>query len=103
MKLLPKSLAKGIPAIGKTEKTSGRDKTAHVKFFHPWGRATWYVTEYDGADECFGYVISPLGSDCDEWGYFSISELESITVRGLGVERDISWTPSPMGPILDAR
>jgi len=62
-----------------------------VKFFHPVGRFTYYATEYDGEDTFFGYCISPLGPDCDEWGYMSLSELQSIRVRGLGIERDLHW------------
>lgn len=46
----------------------------------------------------FGYCVSPLGRDCDEWGYSSLSEMDNTVVRMfgspvLGVERDIYWTP----------
>jgi hypothetical protein len=37
----------------------------------------------------FGYV-SLFGDDCDEFGYFSLEELESIKCKfGLGIERDL--------------
>lgn len=37
----------------------------------------------------FGFCVSPLGSDCDEWGYTSLTELLSVRVRGLAIERDL--------------
>jgi Protein of unknown function (DUF2958) len=63
-----------------------------VKFFFPAGRYTFYVTEAQADDDdwCFfGYCISPLGEDCDEWGYTALSELQSVHVRGLTIERDL--------------
>ena len=62
-----------------------------VKFFFPSGRYTLYVTEGEphGRDFVFfGYCVSPLGEDCDEWGYTTLSELQSVRVRGLSIERD---------------
>ena len=53
-----------------------------AKFFDPAGSATWYASEYDPeANVCFGYVAGLVADphNCyDEWGYFSIDELESI-------------------------
>lgn len=63
-----------------------------VKFFFPAGRYTFYVTEGkpQGKDFLFfGYCVSPLGEDCDEWGYTALSELQSVRVRGLTIERDL--------------
>jgi hypothetical protein len=63
-----------------------------VKFFFPAGRYTFYVTEAqaDGDDwGFFGYCVSPLGPDCDEWGYTALSELSSANIRGLSIERDV--------------
>lgn len=63
-----------------------------VKFFFPAGRYTFYVTEADDQGEdlhFFGYCISPFGPDCDEWGYAALSELQSVRVRGLTIERDL--------------
>lgn len=63
-----------------------------VKFFFPAGRYTFYVTEGEPAGDdfhFFGYCLSPLGEDCDEWGYTALSELQSVRVRGLAIERDL--------------
>jgi hypothetical protein len=35
----------------------------------------------------------------EEMGYFSLSEMESIKVRGLGIERDVSFTPTPLSQL----
>jgi hypothetical protein len=62
-----------------------------VKFFFPAGRYTFLVTEAEprGKDVLFfGFCVSPLGEDCDEWGYTSLTELLSVRVRGLTIERD---------------
>ncbi len=53
-----------------------------AKLFDPMGSATWYATQYDPeTDVCFGYVsgqvYDPEGR-FDQWGTFSIGELESI-------------------------
>jgi hypothetical protein len=75
----------------------GDDALVVCKFFDPSGRYTFYATE--GAPvgtqdwEFFGYCVSPLGEDCDEWGYVTLSELRSIRgAFGLGIERDTSVT-----------
>ena len=71
----------------------GDDAKVLVKFFFPAGRYTLYVTEGQprGTDFLFyGYCISPLGEDCDEWGYTALSELQSVHVGGLSMERDLA-------------
>ncbi len=94
MKLLTKELRKSLPKLYATEKTALMERRMVVKFFHPMGRATWYAVEFDGEDTFFGYCRSPLGPDCDEWGYFSLAELEGVRGIGLGVELDTSWNPN---------
>jgi len=46
----------------------------------------------------FGFVVSGLGPDCDEWGYFSLRELMSVRFPpfGLPLERDLHWKPGPV-------
>jgi hypothetical protein len=65
-----------------------------VKFFFPAGRYTFYATEGEEQSDdilFFGYCVSPLGPDCDEWGYASLAELRSLCVRGLTMERDLHF------------
>jgi hypothetical protein len=77
----------------------GMEANAHVKFF--LGSWTWYATEFDGEDTFFGYVESGLGLICDELGYFSLSELQSVRGQfGLPVERDDWFVPAPLSTLV---
>ena len=62
------------------------------------GRFTYLVTEADkeGDDyRVYGWMVSPLGPDCDEFGYAMLSDLLSLKFQfGLGIERDRSVTPN---------
>lgn len=79
----------------------GLDAVAHVKFFGG-GRFTFYATEFDGDDTFFGHIVSPLGPDCDELGYLSLSELEAqrFPPFGLPAERDRHFTPGPLREVI---
>ncbi len=103
MKLMTAAIRKMMPKMRSSENTPLEQKMAYVKFFDPTGRGTWYCCEFDGKDEFFGFVVSPLGPDCDEWGYFSLAELESVTLRmGLKIERDLHFKPQLIKPLIDA-
>ncbi len=67
---------------------SESDPKVICKLFDPCGSATWYLTEYDPIEKrAFGYV---MGLTADEWGYVSLTELESIQRPfGLTIERDL--------------
>lgn len=96
MNLMPKEIAKNIPTIGAQD-GKGEDAVVYLKIFDPCGRLTFFATEFDGEDTLFGYMISPLGPDCDEWGYSSLSELQSVrNPLGLPLERDRSFNPVPL-------
>jgi len=91
--------------IGSQELLGDQAKVV-VKFFDPAGRYTFYVTEGrpEGKDYLFfGYCISPLGEDCDEWGYTSLKELLSVGIqRGLGIERD-RYFPASIWTVAESR
>jgi hypothetical protein len=81
-----------LPKLYSTD-GQGDDAIARMKFFTPWGDWTWYVLEFDGADECFGLV---QGFE-EELGAFSLAEMEaSRGPHGLRVERDLHFTPRPL-------
>jgi hypothetical protein len=72
----------------------GMDAVVVVKYFFPAGRYTLFVTEAEFDDEdtlLYGYCISALGADCDEWGYSSLNELQTLRVRSLTIERDLHF------------
>ena len=114
MKLLTKELERQFQKIGRQEETSNPIVVA--KFFCPVGAATWWATEYDPEDRIFfGYVT---GLAYDEWGSFSLDELEQTRLRvpihminantgkqdilkiPVGIERDMYWTPKPIKEAL---
>lgn len=94
MKLLTKDLISKLPALYETEEVEIEDKLIQAKLFTPWSNWTWYVIEFDGQNQCFGFV---KGHEA-EFGYFSIDELESLEGPfGLKVERDKFFVPTKVG------
>jgi len=101
MKLLTKEILKKLPPLYSTENVPADEKMCICKFFHPMGRYTYFVIEYDPTERLFfGYCVSPLGPDCDELGLTSLDELESVVVRGLKIERDLYFKPTKLAEIL---
>ena len=108
MKLLTKAIeTKFEKSHAGTDTQGRRAEEILVKFFDPCGRGTWYVLEAEkgeyehGTDwRLYTYCVSPLGEDCDEYGYVMLSELQSVRGRfGLGIERDIHFS----GTMADVR
>ena len=128
MKLMTKEIENLFKKLGRQEKLD--DPIVVAKFFNPTGAGTWYATELiylikrtdeDGEPETleveaskidefkdcevvdmlfFGYV-SIHGDFCDEWGYFGLSELESVKCPpfGLCIERDVFFNPKPISKV----
>ncbi|MGO9417070.1 MAG: DUF2958 domain-containing protein, partial [Syntrophobacteraceae bacterium] len=87
MKLLTQELLRRFAKIGRQEQV--KDPLVVAKFFNPTGAGTWYATEYDPESRCFFGYVSLFGDWNDEWGSFSLDELEDFRGRfGLGIERD---------------
>ena len=88
MKLLTKELEKRFKEVGSQENV--KDPIVIAKYFNPCGAGTWWATEYDPETKVFFGYASIFGDHNDEWGYFSLEELESFTGKfGLGIERDL--------------
>jgi len=92
-KMLTKDLLKKLPPMYATEKVDSPDKVLVVKYFTPWSSWTWYGVEYDPIDHrFFGWCDDGRGGA--EWGYFSLTELESVRGPwGLKIERDYHFSP----------
>ena len=94
--LIPKELIEEmkIPKLYETEEQ--KDPIAHIKLFiDGW---TWYIIEIDKSDynTCYGLVD---GFE-QELGYFSLSELESISDSyGLKAELDSSFKATRLSKI----
>lgn len=104
MKLLTKEILKKLPMLYSTEHIALSDKVAVCKFFSPVGRYTFYVVEgnleENGEFTFWGYCVSPLGEDCDEFGYVTLSTLESIKLpAGLKIERDRWFAPTKLSDL----
>ena len=107
MKLLKKAIEAKLPKLYSTDNTPAEAKRLVLKFFAT-GRGTWFVAEgerqADGDVRFFGYVVSALGPDCDEWGYFHLSELEAVRGQfGLRVERDRWFKPTVFADLQEER
>ncbi len=97
MKLITKELEKRFAQIG--DQSQKADPLVVAKFFNPVGVLTWYATEYDKErDICYGYVT---GMNFDEWGSFSIKELESVKLPlGLHIERDLYFIETRFNTLM---
>lgn len=92
MKLLTKEIEKRFAKVG--DQSEVENPIVIVKFFNPCGQGTWFATEYNSEEKIFyGYVSLFNEKGMNEWGSFSLEELESIDVGfGLGIERDAYCT-----------
>jgi hypothetical protein len=123
--MLTVPITRVIPALGSQDGL-GLEATAYLKFFGG-GRGTWYATEASPvyADDAratwplatamrpeaivditfFGYVVSALGEDYDELGYFGLLELAQLQFPpfGLPIERDQHFEPTVLRDELATR
>jgi len=105
MKILTKEIRSKLPSLGSTDNSKGQAKV-WLKLFDPCGSWTWYAWEGDDIEDdhgnavdyhCFGLVCGFV----KELGYFSLVEIASVKgPLGLGIERDIYWTPITVAELL---
>ena len=97
MKLLTEELKKKLPPLYATENVEVEDKVALIKFFHPMSSWTWYVVEGGYNKDLGTWLFFGLVDGFEsEWGYFTLQELETTKVHGLGIERDLYWKPKKL-------
>lgn len=95
MQLMTKEIEKRFKEIGSQEDV--KYPIVIAKFFNPSGAGTWYATEYNSKEKIFFGYVSIFGDHNDEWGYFSLEELESYKgAFGLGIERDLHCGEKPI-------
>jgi hypothetical protein len=97
MKLLTKEILSKLPPLYSQE--NNPDPTVWVKFFDPTGSWTWYATE--GSQEGDDFIFFGLVDGFEEeLGNFSLNELSSVRGKfGLGIERDMYFTPKPLSQV----
>ena len=97
--LMPDSIRKQLPKLYSTEKELIGDKIAYVRYFFPMGAYTAYLLEYDPKSRIgFGAVTMGYGW---ELGNMSLDEMEGVKVRGLGIERDLYFSPKKLHEIAE--
>ena len=90
MKLLTKEILKRFEDVGSQE--NNPDPIIICKFFNPVGAGNWYATEYNPVDKIFFGYVSIFGDYNDEWGSFSLDEMENTPLRfGMHIERDLHF------------
>jgi|SRR5271157_5335733 len=100
MKLLTKELEQRFAKVGSQENV--KDPLIIAKFFNPAGAGTWYATEYNPEERIFFGYASIFGDWNDEWGYFSLDELQSFKGKlGLGIERDLYFEEKPASQVIE--
>lgn len=101
--LIPKNLMGKLPKLYDTDddKPIG-DKTAHLRFFFPMGAYTAYVLEHEPKT---GELFTLTTMDGRDWGlgYASLDEIQSISIGGLKVERDLYFEPTQLKNIHELK
>jgi len=95
--LFPAELHKSFSKQGKQE--DSKNPTVYAVFQFPLNGWIWFVTEGDAYqdDICFfGYVVGLER----EWGYFCLSELESVDFNGIKVFREKDHVPKALSECL---
>ena len=99
MKLMTKELEERFEMVGSQEDI--KDPLIIAKYFNPTGAGTWYATEYNSEERLFFGYVSIFGDWNDEWGYFSLDELEGFKGQfGLGIERDLFFVEKRASRVL---
>ncbi len=98
MELLPAALRVLLPPLYSQE--NDRDPVVHLKYFTPDSDWTWFVTEGQAHNDDFIFFGYVCGFE-EEWGYFVLSELQSIGGRGrLPIERDLYFQPGRFNKVI---
>uniref|UniRef100_UPI00325FCC5D helicase-related protein n=1 Tax=Prevotella denticola TaxID=28129 RepID=UPI00325FCC5D len=97
--LMPDSIRKQLPKLYSTEKELIGDKIAYARYFFPMGAYTAYLLEYDPKTRIgFGAVTMGYGW---ELGNMSLDEMEEVKIHGLGIERDLYFSPQKLHEIAE--
>lgn len=80
-----------VAALARNRALPEEARKPIVKFFCPWGAATWLISEVDPDGRMFG--LCDLGHGCPELGYVLLWDLKAMRGPwGLTIERDLHFT-----------
>ncbi len=99
MQLLPDELRAQIPKLYSQEMVNTQEKMVYAKFFFPAADWTWFVTEGEQEANDFVFFGFVKGFE-EEWGYFTLNELENINIQLLKVERDLHFKPGKFADVI---
>ena len=97
--LMPDSIKSQLPKLYDTEKQLIGDRTAYVRYFFPLGAYTAYLLEYN-PEERLGFGAVTMGYGW-ELGYISLDEMKEVKIHGLGIERDLHFSPTALHEIAE--
>jgi hypothetical protein len=104
MKLMTQEIAAQLAAAPKDQPPESTPIV--VKYFCPWGSATWFITEGEQIDDdwrLFGFADLFGDATCAELGYVMLSELEAVRgPGGLTIERDLYFPPTTLAAAMHA-
>ena len=88
-----------LPRLYETEQVGLKDKLVQLHFFI--GGSDWYAIEFDGQDTFWGFAILNGDNLNAEWGYFSLQELQSITIGGIEIDCELEehWQVRPASQV----
>jgi hypothetical protein len=90
--------AQGVPALG-AEANKGMDAIARVKVFNPCGASTWFIIEWNGDEDLYGYIVSDRFFT--GFGRMSLAEMANFKgPLGIGLEMDMGFKPAPLREAL---
>lgn len=81
MRLLTPEIEERLNEVPLYATDGMKQREVLATFFHPFSRWCWYVVEAQKQEEdwlMFTWCRSGLGTDCDEWGYVMLSQLDEI-------------------------
>ena len=93
-----------LPKLGAQDGNHTKEVTIYAHFF--MGDCDWYISEFDGKDEFFGFVILNGDYEMAEWGSISFKELYELKFYFIEVDFDLYWTPKKVkeiNKIVEAR
>lgn len=95
-RLLDDALQRALPKLRGQE--GATDPVVYAKFFFSASNWTWLVTEGEKQGDDFLFYGHVTGFE-QEWGYFTLRELDEVEVSGFRIERDIYFKPTPFSEI----
>ncbi len=86
-----------IPRLYATEGTAIENVLIYLHFYIY--SCDWFVSEFEGTERFYGYVILNQDSVNAEWGYFSFQELKDININSVEICCDPEWIIRPASEV----